>query len=157
METGLVDDRAEELGIDIGLSRGRILRWRAPRNPPSFVSCWVRPADSTGSPEYGRTRRGVMTKDRGSQTPSPTAVNAIEGIPTVLLRPFPSKDRKSTAPNRARGNADHSTTDAVLGSRMRPEELAELMQTLDDARNAGPNSKLWDTLRKRHTEDVAVY
>ena len=40
---------------------------------------------------------------------------------------------------------------------MKPEELAELMQTLDDAWNAGPNSKLWDTFRKRHTEDVAVY
>jgi hypothetical protein len=40
---------------------------------------------------------------------------------------------------------------------MKPEELAELMQTLDDAWNAGPNSKLWETFRKRHTEDVAVY
>ncbi len=31
------------------------------------------------------------------------------------------------------------------------------METLDDAWNAGPNSSLWDTFRKRHTEDVAVY
>ena len=40
---------------------------------------------------------------------------------------------------------------------MKPEELAELMQTLDDAWNAGPDSKLWETFRKRHKEDVAVY
>ena len=32
-----------------------------------------------------------------------------------------------------------------------------LMKTLDDAWNAGPKSPLWDTFRKRHTEDVAVY
>ena len=31
---------------------------------------------------------------------------------------------------------------------MTPEELAELMQTLDDAWNAGPNSPLWETFRK---------
>lgn len=36
-------------------------------------------------------------------------------------------------------------------------ELAALMQTLDDAWNAGPGSRDWDTFRKRHTEDVAVY
>lgn len=40
---------------------------------------------------------------------------------------------------------------------MKAEELAELMQTLDDAWNAGPGSPLWNTFRKRHTEDVAVY
>ena len=33
----------------------------------------------------------------------------------------------------------------------------ELMQTLDDAWNAGPGSPLWETFKKRHTEDVAVY
>src|SRR5437667_1328087 len=37
------------------------------------------------------------------------------------------------------------------------ENLANLMQTLDDAWNAGPKSPLWETFRKRHTEDVAVY
>lgn len=37
------------------------------------------------------------------------------------------------------------------------ENLSNLMHTLDDAWNAGPNSDLWDTFRKRHTEDVAVY
>ncbi|MGI0080212.1 MAG: hypothetical protein ACRECH_11360 [Nitrososphaerales archaeon] len=37
------------------------------------------------------------------------------------------------------------------------ENLRDLMQTLDDAWNAGPNSEKWDTFRKRHTEDVAVY
>ena len=40
---------------------------------------------------------------------------------------------------------------------MKPEELAQLMQTLDDAWNAGPTSELWETFRKRHTEDVAVF
>jgi hypothetical protein len=50
-----------------------------------------------------------------------------------------------------------SKSSAVLGRSMKPEELAELMQTLDDAWNAGPDSKLWDTFRMRHTEDVAVY
>ncbi len=33
----------------------------------------------------------------------------------------------------------------------------ELMKTLDDAWNAGPDSNLWDTFRKRHKEDVLVY
>jgi SnoaL-like polyketide cyclase len=37
------------------------------------------------------------------------------------------------------------------------DNAANLMQTLDDAWNAGPKSDLWDTFRKRHTEDVAVY
>jgi len=37
------------------------------------------------------------------------------------------------------------------------QELLELMTTLDDAWNAGPASPLWETFRKRHTEDVAVY
>jgi SnoaL-like polyketide cyclase len=45
----------------------------------------------------------------------------------------------------------------VSRPRMKVEELSELMQTLDDAWNAGPGSTLWDTFRKRHTEDVAVY
>jgi hypothetical protein len=40
---------------------------------------------------------------------------------------------------------------------LKPEELAERMQTLDDAWNAGPGSPLWDTFRTRHTDDVAVY
>lgn len=48
-------------------------------------------------------------------------------------------------------------SDATLGDRMKPEELAQLMQTLDDAWNAGPNSDLWETFRRRHTEAVAVY
>ena len=33
----------------------------------------------------------------------------------------------------------------------------ELMKTLDDAWNAGPTSPIWDTFRKRHVENVAVY
>ena len=33
----------------------------------------------------------------------------------------------------------------------------ELMTTLDDAWNAGPGSPLWETFKKRHTENVAVY
>ena len=33
----------------------------------------------------------------------------------------------------------------------------ELMQTLDDAWNAGPESPLWETFKKRHTKDVKVY
>lgn len=33
----------------------------------------------------------------------------------------------------------------------------ELMKTLDDAWNAGPDSELWSTFRKRHTGDVKVY
>src|SRR5438876_9582301 len=37
------------------------------------------------------------------------------------------------------------------------ENLTNLMQTLDDAWNAGPKSPLSETFRKRHTEDVAVY
>ncbi len=34
---------------------------------------------------------------------------------------------------------------------MKRDELAHLMQTLDDAWNAGPGSPLWETFRKRHT------
>ena len=37
------------------------------------------------------------------------------------------------------------------------ERNLNLMKTLDDAWNAGPQSPLWDTFRKRHTENVAVY
>ena len=33
----------------------------------------------------------------------------------------------------------------------------ELMRTLDDAWNAGPDSPLWQTFRKRHREDAKVY
>jgi ketosteroid isomerase-like protein len=33
----------------------------------------------------------------------------------------------------------------------------DLMKTLDDAWNAGPDSPLWETFRKRHREDVRVY
>jgi hypothetical protein len=40
---------------------------------------------------------------------------------------------------------------------MKPQQLIELMQTLDDAWNAGPGSSLWETFRKRHTENVVVY
>jgi hypothetical protein len=54
-------------------------------------------------------------------------------------------------------SSNPSSTIAVVGQPMKPEELAELMQTLDDAWNAGPNSAAWETFRKRHTEDVAVY
>jgi len=39
----------------------------------------------------------------------------------------------------------------------REEELIDLMTTLDDAWNAGPASPLWETFKKRHTENVAVY
>jgi predicted ester cyclase len=38
-----------------------------------------------------------------------------------------------------------------------PKENMRLMKTLDDAWNAGPGSPLWETFRKRHTENVAVY
>jgi len=37
------------------------------------------------------------------------------------------------------------------------KENLELMKTLDDAWNAGPGSPLWETFKKRHREDVAVY
>src|SRR2546430_331432 len=37
------------------------------------------------------------------------------------------------------------------------KELVDMMTTLDDAWNAGPGSPLWETFRKRHTENVAVY
>jgi hypothetical protein len=37
------------------------------------------------------------------------------------------------------------------------KENLELMKTLDDAWNAGPESPLWETFRKRHRENVAVY
>lgn len=40
---------------------------------------------------------------------------------------------------------------------MKAEQLAELMQTLDDAWNAGPSSPQWETFKKRHTADVLVY
>jgi len=40
---------------------------------------------------------------------------------------------------------------------MKRQDLLELMTTLDDAWNAGPGSRLWETFRNRHTEDVAVY
>jgi hypothetical protein len=37
------------------------------------------------------------------------------------------------------------------------KENLELMKTLDDAWNAGPNSPLWETFKKRHRENVKVY
>lgn len=37
------------------------------------------------------------------------------------------------------------------------KENLELMRTLDNAWNAGPGSPLWETFRKRHKDDVAVY
>jgi len=37
------------------------------------------------------------------------------------------------------------------------KENLELMKTLDDAWNAGPNSPLWETFKKRHREDVKVH
>ncbi len=37
------------------------------------------------------------------------------------------------------------------------KENLELMRTLDNAWNAGPGSPLWETFRKRHRGDVAVY
>src|SRR5246127_532316 len=37
------------------------------------------------------------------------------------------------------------------------ERNLNLMKTLDDAWNAGPKSPLWETFRKRHAVDVAVY
>ena len=40
---------------------------------------------------------------------------------------------------------------------MSVKENLQLMKTLDDAWNAGPGSPLWETFRKRHTENVAVY
>jgi hypothetical protein len=33
----------------------------------------------------------------------------------------------------------------------------ELMKTLDDAWNAGPESPLWETFKKRHTDNVNVF
>ena len=46
---------------------------------------------------------------------------------------------------------------ARQGFTMNQKELLNLMTTLDDAWNAGPKSPLWETFKKRHTEDVAVY
>lgn len=40
---------------------------------------------------------------------------------------------------------------------MGAKENLELMKTLDDAWNAGPDSPLWETFMKRHKEDVKVY
>ncbi len=40
---------------------------------------------------------------------------------------------------------------------MKSDDLKELMTTLDDAWNAGPGSALWETFKKRHTDNVAVY
>jgi hypothetical protein len=37
------------------------------------------------------------------------------------------------------------------------ERNLNLMKTLDDAWNAGPKSPLWETFRKRHAVNVAVY
>lgn len=43
------------------------------------------------------------------------------------------------------------------GETMGVSENLELMKTLDDAWNAGPDSPLWATFRKRHKEDVKVF
>ena len=40
---------------------------------------------------------------------------------------------------------------------MSVEENLRLMKTLDDAWNAGPGSPEWETFRKRHVYNVAVY
>ncbi len=40
---------------------------------------------------------------------------------------------------------------------MGAKENLELMKTLDDAWNAGPQSPLWKTFRERHKENVMVY
>ena len=40
---------------------------------------------------------------------------------------------------------------------MGAKENLQLMKTLDDAWNAGPESPLWETFKKRHREDVKVY
>ena len=40
---------------------------------------------------------------------------------------------------------------------MSVEENLRLMKTLDDAWNAGPGSPEWETFRKRHVDNVAVY
>jgi hypothetical protein len=46
---------------------------------------------------------------------------------------------------------------------MKPSEKSieqrnmELMQTLDDSWNAGPGSPQWETFKKHHAENVAVY
>lgn len=40
---------------------------------------------------------------------------------------------------------------------MSEEEILKLMKTLDDAWNAGPESPEWETFRKRHVDNVAVY
>jgi hypothetical protein len=37
------------------------------------------------------------------------------------------------------------------------KENLQLMRTLDDAWNAGPRSPLWQTFKKCHREDMAVY
>ena len=44
-----------------------------------------------------------------------------------------------------------------LSESSREQRNMRLMQTLDDAWNAGPGSPLWETFKKRHTEDVKVY
>ncbi|MDG6904130.1 MAG: ester cyclase [Nitrososphaerota archaeon] len=44
-----------------------------------------------------------------------------------------------------------------LSESSREQRNMRLMQTLDDAWNAGPGSPLWETFKERHTEDVKVY
>jgi SnoaL-like polyketide cyclase len=44
-----------------------------------------------------------------------------------------------------------------VGEKQAVDGNLNLMKTLDDAWNAGPNSPSWETFRKRHTENVAVY
>ena len=43
------------------------------------------------------------------------------------------------------------------GYEMGAKENLKLMKPLDDAWNAGPDNPLWETFKKRHREDVAVY
>jgi len=48
-------------------------------------------------------------------------------------------------------------TMSVTNEKQLVERNLNLMRTLDDAWNAGPRSPLWETFRKRHTENVMVY
>jgi hypothetical protein len=48
-------------------------------------------------------------------------------------------------------------TMSIANDKQIVERNLNLMKTLDDAWNAGPKSPLWDTFRKRHAENVAVF
>ena len=45
----------------------------------------------------------------------------------------------------------------MIGDILGIKENLQLMKTLDDAWNAGPDRSLWETFKKRHREDVKVY